>query len=80
MLILVHLFAAERKSVNGKPVLPQRLIDLMNARSKHEDLVDIAETIEQQSYFNKLEKKEQLEEKMLSTYKVPCKAVTCLKV
>jgi len=52
----------------------------MNARSKHEDLVDIAEAMEQQAYFNKLEKKEQLEEKMLTTYKIPCKAVTCLKV
>lgn len=52
----------------------------MNAHSKHENLADIAELVEQDNYFNQMEKKEQMEEKMLNTYKVPCKAVTCLKV
>lgn len=52
----------------------------MNATSRHENLVEIAEDIERQDYFNKMEKKEQHEEKMLTTYKVPCKAVVCLKV
>lgn len=52
----------------------------MNAQSKHENLILLAEDTERQNYFNKMEKKEQLEEKMLNTYKVPCKAVTCMKV
>ncbi len=52
----------------------------MKAQSKHENLVQLAEDIERQEYFNKMEKKEQLKEKMLATYKVPCKAVMCLKV
>lgn len=63
-----------------KSVMSQRFVDLMNATSRHENLVEIAEDIERQDYFNKMEKKEQLEEKMLTTYKVPCKAVVCLKV
>lgn len=63
-----------------KSALSQRFIELMNAQSKHENLAYIAELVEQQDYFNKMEKKEQMEEKMLSTFKVPCKAVTCLKV
>lgn len=52
----------------------------MNTQSKHENLVQLAEEMEQHDYFNKMEKKEQLEEKMLNTFKVPCKAVMCLKV
>lgn len=63
-----------------KSVLSQRFVDLMNATSRHEKLVELAEDIERQDYFNKMEKKEQLEEKMLTTYKMPCKAVVCLKV
>lgn len=52
----------------------------MNTQSSHENLIQLAADMEEQNYFNKMEKKEQLEEKMLTTYKVPCKAVSCLKV
>lgn len=52
----------------------------MNAQSKHEHLVQLAADVEEQNYFNKMEKKEQLEEKMLTTYKIPCKAVYCVQV
>lgn len=75
----MYSFFAEVDMV-GKSALSQRFIDLMNAHSKHENLADIAELVEQDDYFNRMEKKEQMEEKMLNTYKVPCKAVTCLKV
>ncbi|XP_065201499.1 protein MCM10 homolog isoform X2 [Planococcus citri] len=62
-----------------KSVLSKRFVDLMNAQSTHENLAQLAADMEEQNYFNKMEKKEQLEEKMLSTYKVACKAVSCLK-
>lgn len=74
----VFVSGAEEKF--EKSVLSPRFLELMNATSKHENLVHLAEDVERQNYFNKMEKKEQLEEKMSTTYKVPCKAVVCLKV
>lgn len=55
-----------------------RFKELMEATSKHADLVEAAEDEAQEKYFGKLEKKEQMEEKMLNTFKVDCKAVRCL--
>lgn len=55
-----------------------RFKELMEKTSRHADLVDAAETEAQEEYFGKLEKKEQMEEKMLNTFKVACKAVRCL--
>lgn len=52
--------------------------ELMETTSKHADLVEAAEDEAQEQYFGKLEKKEQMEEKMLNTFKVDCKAVRCL--
>jgi len=54
--------------------------EVMKATSKHTDLLEANEVLAQDQYFEKLEKKEQLELKMLETYKVPCKAVHCAKV
>lgn len=54
-----------------------RIQKIMEATSSHTNLVDSRELQEQEKYFNKLEKKEALEEKMLNTFKVPCKAVVC---
>uniref|UniRef100_A0A1A9UPS9 Protein MCM10 homolog n=1 Tax=Glossina austeni TaxID=7395 RepID=A0A1A9UPS9_GLOAU len=54
-----------------------RIERIMAASSSHSNLVDMLDREEQEKYFNKLEKKEALEEKMLNTYKVPCKAVIC---
>jgi hypothetical protein len=52
----------------------------MKATSKHTDLLEANEVLAQDQYFEKLEKKEQLELKMMETYKVPSKAVHCAKV
>nr|CAD7413848.1 unnamed protein product [Timema poppensis] len=60
-------------------VLSPRFKELLEATSKHTDLLEIRDNQAQEEYFDKLEKKERLEEKMLSTFKVPCKAVRCLK-
>lgn len=54
--------------------------EVMKATSKHTDLLEANEILAQDQYFEKLEKKEQLELKMLETYKVPCKAIHCAKV
>ncbi|XP_059221895.1 protein MCM10 homolog [Stomoxys calcitrans] len=54
-----------------------RIQRIMDATSSHTNLIDMREREEQEKYFSKLEKKEALEEKMLQTYKMPCKAVIC---
>lgn len=54
-----------------------RIQRIMDASSSHSSLIDMREREEQEKYFSKLEKKEALEEKMLSTYKMACKAVIC---
>ncbi|XP_046680017.1 protein MCM10 homolog isoform X2 [Homalodisca vitripennis] len=62
-----------------KSQLSQRFIELMNASSKHEDLITNAENQAIDDYYDKMEKKEKMEEKMLTTYKMDCKAFRCLK-
>ncbi|XP_069692881.1 protein MCM10 homolog isoform X2 [Periplaneta americana] len=62
-----------------KPFSSSRFQELMNATSKHSELLQANEEKKQEEYFEKLEKKEQLELKMLETYKIACKAVRCMK-
>lgn len=57
----------------------ERIKHIISARSSHADLIAAHETSVQDQYFNKLERKEAMEEKMLSTTKVECKAVICLQ-
>uniref|UniRef100_A0A182MBP9 Protein MCM10 homolog n=1 Tax=Anopheles culicifacies TaxID=139723 RepID=A0A182MBP9_9DIPT len=52
---------------------------IMEASSSHQDLVVASENAQQEQYFKSLERKESMEEKMLNTYKVPCKAVSCIQ-
>nr|AAL29025.1 LD44370p [Drosophila melanogaster] len=54
-----------------------RIEKIMAATSSHTNLVEMREREAQEEYFNKLERKEAMEEKMLTTYKMPCKAVIC---
>ncbi|XP_037958556.1 protein MCM10 homolog [Teleopsis dalmanni] len=56
-----------------------RIQRIMDATSSHTNLIENRQQQEQEKYFNKLEKKEALEEKMLNTFKMPCKAVICQK-
>ncbi|XP_075218983.1 protein MCM10 homolog [Lycorma delicatula] len=60
-------------------VLSERFVELMNKSSKHDDLLQEADNTFMDEYFQKMSKKEDMEEKMLTTYKIPCKAVKCLK-
>ncbi|XP_014245891.1 protein MCM10 homolog [Cimex lectularius] len=62
-----------------KQVISERFLQLMKQETKHKDLVELNKQAEEEAYFAKMEKKEQLEEKMMKTYKIDCKAVSCLK-
>lgn len=57
----------------------ERIQKILQATSSHGDLIVAHQNDAQDKYFDKLEKKEAMEEKMLSTYKIDCKAVVCLK-
>lgn len=57
----------------------ERIQSILNAKSSHVDLVEQHELNAQDVYFDKLEKKEAMEEKMVNTKQVACKAVICLQ-
>lgn len=57
----------------------EKLLSIMNAKSSHTDLIEAHENDRQEKYFENLEKKEAMEEKMANTMSVPCKAVTCVQ-
>ncbi|XP_034366282.1 protein MCM10 homolog [Arvicanthis niloticus] len=52
---------------------------ILKAKSKHTDILKEAEAELQNSYFEPLVKKEQMEEKMRATREVKCRVVTCRK-
>lgn len=56
------------------------LDDLLEAKSTHSNLIDEFEVQQTEQYFSKLEKKEQMETKMLDTFEIKTTAVTCSKV
>ncbi|XP_067625820.1 protein MCM10 homolog isoform X2 [Eurosta solidaginis] len=51
--------------------------EILGKVSGHKDLIDVRQKEEEEKYFNKLEKKEAMEEKMLNIFQIPCKAVIC---
>ena len=53
---------------------------MLEAKSSHAHLVDELEVQKTEDYFNKMEKKDQLEIKMTSTFEIKTTAVTCPKV
>lgn len=57
----------------------ERIAAIIGAKSSHANLVEEKHLEAQTQYFDRLEKKEAMEEKMLGTFSIPCKAVTCLK-
>lgn len=57
----------------------ERFKKILEATSAHQNLIEQHDDDEMGKYFNKLEKKEAMEEKMLNTFKLPCKAVRCAK-
>ncbi|XP_049548451.1 protein MCM10 homolog [Anopheles darlingi] len=74
--------AAKRPKLQDGPSEEERARDdfikrMMQATSSHKELVVASENAAQEEYFHKLERKEAMEEKMLNTFKVACKAVSC---
>lgn len=63
----------------NKGIKSERFKKILEATSSHQNLIEQHEDEEQDKYFNKLEKKEAMEEKMLNTFKLACKAVRCIK-
>lgn len=57
----------------------ERIRHILGAKSSHAELIEAHENNVQDQYFNKLEKKEAMEEKMLKTTKMECKAVICMQ-
>ncbi|XP_046625560.1 protein MCM10 homolog [Neodiprion virginianus] len=55
-----------------------RFQEIMAATSRHTDLIEKSDEQEKEKYFSKLEIKEKMEDKMMSTYSIDCKAVKCL--
>lgn len=68
----------EREERSAKKVnLNDRFKEMLEAKSSHTDLIEKSYDEEKEKYFNKLEAKERMEEKMMSTFKINCKAVKC---
>ncbi|KAJ6647008.1 Protein MCM10 like [Pseudolycoriella hygida] len=57
----------------------ERIQKIMEAKSSHSDLIVEHANEAQEKYFSKQLKKEAMEEKMLNTFEIDCKAVVCLK-
>ena len=64
-------------TVFGKEMTVAELEKLKSTRSKNEHLVAEAELAAADKYFDVMEKKDDMEEKMLSTSEMKTKAVTC---
>lgn len=80
------LFSSESSEINAKKqkieqneFYSERFKKIMAMTSAHADLIEQHDNEEQEKYFTKQEMKERLEEKMMTTFKVPCKAVHCTK-
>ena len=69
--------APETVTVFGKEVDVAKLEELRNKKSANSHLVEEAELDAADRYFEKAEKKDAMEEKMLSTTSIAVKAVTC---
>lgn len=55
----------------------ERIQTMINAKSSHTELIEAHHSAEQDKYFDRLEKREAMEDKMLNTFQMDCKAVVC---
>lgn len=68
----------EQEELSAKRAnMSDKFKEMLEAKSTHTDLIEKSYDEEKEKYFNKLEAKERMEEKMMSTFKVNCKAVKC---
>lgn len=66
-----------KKSRLGPAMSKDEMEKLLRQKSSHAHQLDDLETEEEMQYFSVLEKKEQLEEKMLSVKEIQCDVVSC---
>lgn len=71
--------AKRLKQIQENEFYSEKFKKLMAMTSKNADLLELRDDEEKEKYFDKMEMKEKMEEKMTTTYKVPCKAVRCLQ-
>ncbi|XP_044729682.1 uncharacterized protein LOC123293031 [Chrysoperla carnea] len=69
----------KKSKVEELSIKSERFKQIMEAKSINQHLIEEADSQAQDEYFNKLEVKERIEEKMANTFKVPCKAVQCIQ-
>ncbi|KAL0130951.1 hypothetical protein PUN28_002500 [Cardiocondyla obscurior] len=68
----------EKEERNAKKLnTNDKFKEMLEAKSSHTDLIEKSYDEEKEKYFNKLEAKERMEEKMMNTFKIDCKAVKC---
>ncbi|CAF4928939.1 unnamed protein product [Pieris macdunnoughi] len=75
----INIISGNENAYSNKKPMSERFKKILEATSAHVNLIKQHEDEEQDKYFNKLEKKEAMEEKMLNTFKIACKAVRCVK-
>ena len=61
------------RSFTGEIIDEKRMEELKNRKSINQNLVNVAELEEEEAYFNKAEKKEAMEEKMINTKEIEAK-------
>ncbi|CAG9824471.1 unnamed protein product [Phaedon cochleariae] len=71
--------SAKKSKLAESEFISDRFKKMMAMTSSHMDLLEARDEEAAEKYFNKLEAKEQMEEKMTNTFKMACKAVKCLK-
>lgn len=68
----------EREERSAKKInINDKFKEMLEVKSSHTDLIEKSYDEEKEKYFNKLEAKERMEEKMMNTFKINCKAVKC---
>ncbi|XP_050307031.1 protein MCM10 homolog [Anthonomus grandis grandis] len=70
---------AKKSKLEESEFISDRFKKMMAMTSRHTDLLERHDDEEKEKYFNKQEAKEKMEEKMINTHKVKCKAVKCLQ-
>ncbi|XP_037519774.1 protein MCM10 homolog isoform X1 [Rhipicephalus sanguineus] len=70
---------AAKRSRLGPELTKEEVEKLLRQKSSHAHQVDDIEQEQEEQYFSVLEKKEQLEEKMLSVTEIQCDVVSCRK-
>ncbi|XP_043475638.1 protein MCM10 homolog [Leptopilina heterotoma] len=72
-----HEEEKKKKKLKETKNFSAKFKEMLETSSSHVNLIEKSEEEEKEKYFGKLEIKEKMEEKMMSTFKVPCKAVIC---